>query len=315
MQIHNHHISLITQDADQNIAFYTKVLGLRLIKNSINQNNAHRRHIYYGDFVGSPGTVVTFFPVNFHGRERLDRGNFYEGIGFNVPKGSLVFWAERLTTLGIDFSEEVDHLVFADGDGIPLTLFESTLVRASEWTANIISEIPTEMQILGIRSTRMVVQEPAATAKFFADLFDLPTENNRVLVNQDEYIDLVQADASEEKLQWGPGAIDHFALGVDSSAELNAVWQRGGEIGYEQEFRADRGYFRSIYFREPNDNRVEIATNGPGFTLDESIETLGSTFSLPPAFEARRDELTDYFSRHGVLFDDVAPIDLVDRDY
>jgi catechol 2,3-dioxygenase-like lactoylglutathione lyase family enzyme len=161
----------------------------------------------------------------------------------------------------------------------------------------------------------MVVQDPAATATFFTSVFGLTVVDNRVQVNADEYIELEQAEPAEQKLQWGPGGIDHFALGVDSSTELNALWEKAGALGYEQEFRADRGYFRSIYFRDPNDNRVEVATNGPGFTLDESIETLGSTFALPPAFEERRQELTDYFARHGVLFDDVQPVDLVDREY
>lgn len=302
-----HHISLLTEDADQNINFYTGVLGLRFIKNSVNQANPRRRHVYYGDFMGTPGTVVTFFPVPFHGRERHDTRHFFQGIHFSIPTGATAFWAKHLTDAGFPTNvDEFGVLHALDPDKIPLEFHESDAVLF-DWHINYMTDVPYDKQITGVIGTELHVTNPAATAKFFKDMFDVDTKHNVINLEDNQQIFLVETPTDDAVPQWGAGSIDHFALGADSQAELDAYWDRAEALGYTRELMVDRGYFRSVYFREPGGNRVEVATTNPGFILDESLFDLGTTFALPPRFEAERASLLAHYAKQGVHFDDAQP--------
>lgn len=297
----HHHISLLTENVAANKHFYTDVLGLRFIKNSVNQNNPHRRHIYYGDYVGTPGSVVTFFPVNFHGRQRVDGPSYFDGLAFNVSLESLDFWHHRLVNqFQIAVVQAPNTLIFQDTDNVPLRLQGVENPPRSRWTTNPKSDIPAQYQLLGIATTTLVVRNQAATEQFFEQMFGLSAIDHVITLNQYEHL-LIKQSQTDASLKWGPGSVDHYALGVATSTQLDALWERAAQLGYQQEFRANRGYFESVYFREPSGLRIEVATNGPGFTLDESIADLGTTLSLPGEFETRRAEINDYFARHGLL--------------
>lgn len=304
MTMRTHHISLLTEDFQQNFAFYTGILGLRFIKNSINQANPRRRHIYYGDFMGTPGTVVTFFPIdNF--RERTDGKTFFSGIHFSIPTGSASFWQTRLTEAGFDVTVDgLGRLHFVDYDQIPIRLQE-TDDTAFDWHINYMSDVPAELQITGVIGAEMHVPDVAATGRFFEQLLEVPIKGNVIDLGGVQALELVQTAADAPDSRFGRGSTDHYALAVTSEADLKYYWERAAILGYTREVFIDRGYFRSAYFIEPGGNRVELATTNPGFTLDESLFDLGTTFAIPPRFEAKRAELLAHYAKKGVYFDDV----------
>jgi catechol 2,3-dioxygenase-like lactoylglutathione lyase family enzyme len=299
-----HHISLLTGNFKQNYDFYTGVLGMRFIKNSINQANAHMRHVYYGDFLGAPGTVVTFFPDERLDRERLDGQMFFSGIRFAIPNGTMDFWQNRLQK----YSPTIENgiLKVLDPDAIPLEFHQKDDIMF-DWHVNFMSDIPADKQLLGVIGTELHVPDVAKTAEFFRDLFELKVENNRVLMEDNQDILLVQTSNDAADSKFGKGSVDHFALSVERGSDLDKLWKRAEQRGWKQEVYIDRGYFNSAYFIEPGGNRVEVATTNPGFTLDESIMDLGTTFAIPPRFESSRAELLHYWELKGVKFDDQIP--------
>ncbi|MDR2465571.1 MAG: VOC family protein [Streptococcaceae bacterium] len=303
-----HHISLITADVDRNIDYYTNILGLRLIKNSINQANFKVRHVYYGDFSGSPGSVVTFFAIPaFKRRERVDGSQYISGIHLSIPNGTSEFWKGRLTQKG--FAAEINgrgQVKTLDPDNIPLTLHENEKINF-DWHINYFSDIPYGKQITGITGTELHVPNIDATAKFFKDVFNLETKGNIVNLDTDHALYLFETESTAPKSKWGKGSVDHIALDALNQAELEKYWEIALVHGYKRELMVDRGYFRSIYLREPGGNRIEIATNSPGFTLDESLLELGSKFSLPPRFTGNQQEIFDFYEKEGVRFDDASP--------
>jgi len=306
MTMKTHHISLLTEDVKQNEEFYTNVLGLRFIKNSINQANPNMRHIYYGDFMGTPGTVVTFFGVDDF-KERLDGRMFFSGIHFSIPAGSMDFWAERLTELGYQVEiDDLGRLHTFDPDKIPLRLQESE-GQLFDWHINYFSDIPAEYQITGVVGAELHVPDVAATGRFFEELLDIPVKGNILDLDGIEAIELYQTPADAPESKFGRGSTDHYALAVESGADLVKYWERAKDLGYKREVLIDRGYFRSVYFIEPGGNRVELATTNPGFTLDESLFDLGTTLALPPRFEGKRAQIEKYFAERGINFDEFKP--------
>ncbi|MHC5375288.1 VOC family protein [Enterococcus sp. LJL120] len=283
-----HHVSLLTRHAQENLDFYTKVLGLRFVKNTVNQENHKMLHYYYGDYSGAPGTVVTFFVVPLLA-QRHDEDHFLGTIGLKIPSGSLAFWQERLTALDIPFEQSGASLAFKDRDDVQLYLEEvaAAPLSASQVVKN---DIPADKQIIGLRSTEFHVKEPAKTSAFFEKFLGWSTVNGRIQLNQTDFVEIIQTD-SDKKAHMGRGSMDHVAFAVKDDAALEALYQKAQEQAWEIEELVSRGYFKSLYIREPGGNRVEFATMQPGFTIDEPLETLGESFALPPFLQGQRVEI------------------------
>ncbi|BDR57214.1 VOC family protein [Xylocopilactobacillus apis] len=301
-----HHISLLTEDLELNIKFYTKTLGLRFVKNSVNQAYPRRRHIYYGDFMGTPGTVVTFFPVSPF-QERVDGDHYWSGIHFAIPRDSLIYWRDRLQNNGFKPTVDSKHILHVlDHDGVHIQ-FKERSEELYDWHINYKSDIPATKQITRIIGTDLHVPNIEKTAQFFTDLMGLNVRDQKIVLGDREEISLFETPSDAPKKRWGRGSVDHFALAVESSEELHQYWDRAQENGWTRELLTDRGYFRSAYFIEPGGCRVELATINPGFTVDESLYNLGTTFSLPPILEKDRKVLTDFYAEKNVNFDEVEP--------
>ncbi len=305
-----HHVSLLSGEIEKNKLFYMQILGLRFIKNSINQANAHMRHIYYGDFMGTPGTVVTFFVHPKLDRPRVDGRMFFSGLHFGIPAGTMPYWQQRLETAGRPVTIDDRHLLHTeDLEAIPVVLKE--VERAVfDWHTNFMSDIPAEKQITGVLGAELHVPDVAATANFFETMFhDYGVFVKGNVINLDHgqaiYLQATAADTPDSK--FGAGSTDHYALAVASSVDLDYLWERAKTLSWQRELYVDRGYFNSIYLIEPAGNRVEVATLNPGVTLDESIQDLGTTFAIPPRFEASRQNLLQWYAERGVHFDDVQP--------
>lgn len=298
-----HHISLLTKDANQNVHFYTKVLGMRLIKNTVNQENIKIRHLFYGDYLGTPGTVVTFFVLPLLGR-RTDGKHFFNSIKLAIPTGSLAFWQHRLDRLGYQTTEIDNGLKLLDPDGVELKLI-LTSERLTDMRIVPDSEVPAEDQITRLLGTALHVPDPRATAAFFYEWLGLSVESNAVKLEDGQTIDLLKSQRPDDRTRFGRGSIDHFALAAPTLAKLNDYWERAQQLHLNTEEYADRGWFKSIYVRDPGDNRIEIATISPGFSLDEPLLTLGHGLGLPPQFEPQRQEILAYYEKQGVDFHDV----------
>lgn len=297
-----HHISLLTKDAAQNIAFYTKILGLRLVKNTVNQENIHIRHLFYGDYLGTPGSVITFFVLPLLGR-RTDGNHYINGFALAIPTGSSAFWIDRLKTAGFDPEATDTGLKFLDPDLIPVTMVE-TEETLTEWQINPNNGISVDHQITHFLGTELHVPDVAATKAFFEKLIDADVSDDTVHLDRHAAIKLFPTTNFEQVTRFGRGSIDHVALRVDDEATLLALYEKAQEQGWDIEMYRDRGWFKSLYIREPGDNRIEFATPTPGFSLDEPILSLGNSLGLTPKFESHRQEILDYYEKQGVDFHD-----------
>lgn len=282
---HFHHVSLLTQHRQENLTFYTQLLGLRFVKNTVNQENTRMLHYYYGDYQGSPGSVITFFIVPHLGQRR-DESHYLAEIGLNVPKNSLDFWQQRFEAQGIAVERQQTTLKIQDPDQVGLTFYETEQVALpKELIVN--NDIPADKQLLGLADIHFYVPDPQKTADFFKQLLDWSTENQTIQLGTNEKITLT-ATASNEKTRMGRGSIDHVAFAVKDDEALDLLYKKARQQNWQIEKIISRGYFKSLYIREPGGNRVEFATNSPGFTIDEPLEHLGEQLALPPFLADQR---------------------------
>jgi glyoxalase family protein len=292
-----HHITVIAGDAQENLDFYSGVLGMRLVKKTVNQDVPGTYHLFYADGVAHAGTDLTFFPWPDMAPGRTGVGLTVE-VALAVPMGSLEYWAERLAghgvhagEIGVRFHERV--LSFADPHGLPVVLVETADER--EFTAWEKSPVPGSRQILGLHGVRLLERAAEPTVSFLTNTlgfveageengwrrFALPGgRSGRVL-------DIKEAPA-ERQGTWGTGSVHHIAWRVpDDSTEL-AVQHRLQSAGRRPTSVIDRFWFKSVYFKEPGGALFEIATDGPGFGVDEAIDELGGRLVLPPWLEGNR---------------------------
>lgn len=302
MVVQTHHISLLTKDAAKNIHFYTEVLGMRLVKNTVNQENIHIRHLFYGDNLGTPGSVITFFVLPLLGR-RTDGNHFINGFRLGIPTGSASFWQDRLTANGITVTPSGTTLQFDDPEQIPITMVE-TPAQLTEWQIVPNNGIDAKYQITKFLGTELHVPDVAASQAFFEQLLNLTVTDNVIELEDQAQIKLVQTPDFNEVTRFGRGSIDHVALRVDDEAELLRLYDLAENQGWQIEMYRDRGWFKSLYLRDPGDNRIELATPTPGFSLDEPILTMGNDLGLTPKFESHRQEILDYYAKQGVDFHD-----------
>jgi glyoxalase family protein len=293
-----HHVTAIASDPQRNVDFYARVLGMRLVKRTVNFDDPGTYHFYFGDAAGRPGTLLTFFP--WGGLPQGVRGTGEASVlALAVPTGSLDYWARRLGTLKVAttraqrFGENV--LAFTDYDGTRLELVELAGVdAASGWTG----PVEASHAILGLHSIAVLVRDRVRTEALITDTLGLiagPAEKGRHRFQAESSglgtrIDVLESpDLPHARL--GTGSIHHLAWRTRSD-ETQAEWlQRLARRGLHVTPVQDRQYFRSIYFREPGGVLFEIATEPPGFMLDESLELLGTELKLPAWLEPMRDRI------------------------
>jgi predicted esterase/catechol 2,3-dioxygenase-like lactoylglutathione lyase family enzyme len=301
-----HHITAIASDPQRNVDFYVRVLGLRMVKRTVNFDDPGSYHLYYGDAVGSPGTILTFFP--WPGAKRGVQGaGFQTATGFAVPAGSLGAWAARLERLGVRvlgretrFGQEV--LRFEDHDGMGLELIETSAGAAMPaWRDG---PVGPEMAIRGFHSATLTVRQLGPTARLLTEHFGfvhggLEAGRTRfVAAGGDgdgalgQIVDVVE-DATAPMGKLGAGVVHHLALRARDDAEQGRWQARVGAAGFGVTEVRDRNYFRSIYFRERGGVLLEIATDGPGFTADEPAAALGMGLKLPGQYESARRRIEE----------------------
>ncbi|HKB58115.1 MAG TPA: ring-cleaving dioxygenase [Lacunisphaera sp.] len=295
-----HHITAISSDVTRNMQFYTRVLGLRFVKKSVNQDDPGTYHLYYGDYAGSPGTILTFFPWAGLRRGRPGSGQAY-ATGFSVPAGTLPYWQKRFNEFKVEtaaiekrFDDEV--LPFFDTDGLRLEL-----VATSETDIRVpapSTEVPAENAIRGFHSSTLGLTDAAPTAAVLTGSMgyrQIAQAGHRTRYatgpgGPGTYVDLHVDPALPRGLN-GAGTIHHVAFRVPDDATQNAARAQLLESGLHVSPVIDRAYFKSIYYREPGGVLFEIATDQPGFAIDEPVETLGARLSLPPHLEPHRAEI------------------------
>lgn len=297
MQLHGiHHLTAITADVRLNHAFYTQVLGLRLVKKTVNQDDVSAYHLFYADGEATPGTDITFFdwpvPPEQRGTHSIVR------TGFQVAREeSLAWWEKHLTEKGVKRNSLTRRdgratLDFEDGEGQRLSLCVDG--RASECHAWNGSPVPAEHQILGLGPITMSVPDLAPTDRVLRQVLSFRPVRQYDSVHVYEMGDGGAAAelhvAVEPDLQFarqGAGGVHHVAFRT-TTADYQAWAERLDKMGMRSSGPVNRYYFQSLYFREPNGILFEIATDEPGFTADEPLETLGTTLSLPPFLEPKR---------------------------
>ena len=285
-----HHISAITADATRNLHFYVGVMGLRLVKKTVNQDNPTVYHLFYADEDGSPGADLTFFEYPGLERGRAGAGMIHR-IAFRVAsEQALEFWARRLASAGLESAIEGDRLRFADPEGLG---FE--LIVAQSADRPLVArhpEIPEKFALQGFAGVRAFERRRHASDDFLTQTLGFErTAEDDYESRGDSRGSFYDYDAAPEvRGVGGAGTVHHVAW--SSAMDDHVAWRnRVIEGGGDPTPIIDRFYFRSIYFREPSGVLFEIATIGPGFATDESREHLGERLSLPPAFEYLRTQV------------------------
>ena len=296
-----HHVTCITGDVQKCVDFYVDVLGLRFVKKSINQDLPDTYHIYFGDYLGTPGTAMTFFGWPTWPKQRAGSGQITT-VSFQVPPGSLGFWSNRLKELRVDHrmvtTFETDALMLRDADGIELALVaQASDDRWKPWPDGPVDE---EHAIRGFHSVTMTLAEMAATFNLLTTAmgFRVATQEGKTTRFETgqggphSVLDVIEAPEGPEGEE-SIGTVHHVAWRTpDPDAQV--AWRDTLlTAGRNVTPVIDRWYFKSIYFREPGGVLYEIATDGPGFTVDEAPEKLGTGLSLPPWFQVRRDRLDE----------------------
>ena len=295
-----HHITAIASNAQHNFDFYTKVLGLRLVKKTVNFDDPGSYHLYYGDELGSAGTIITFFPWENLGPSREGVGMATE-IGYAVPKDSFNFWKENLQSHNIIVGEPQERfgqliLTFKDTDGLSISLIEADQSdQRIPWETE---RIKKETAAKGFHSTTLTLSKIDETAKLLTDVFGyrlVAQEANRYrfitdTVQTAAIIDLLESPTVNHGIT-GAGTIHHVAFRVkDENAQME-VREKILRCNIHITPKIDRDYFYSLYFREPGGVLFEIATENPGFTVDESPEELGTHLMLPIQHAVNREEI------------------------
>ncbi len=288
-----HHVTAIAGSAQANVDFYTGTLKQRLVKTTVNFDAPDTYHLYYGDHVGTPGTILTFFPFADAGAGRAGPG-MASAYAYAVPKGRFDGWMEGLALNAVDFDGPADRfgarvITLRDADGAPVELVET--------------DRETEDALDGFHSVTLWLRDLAPTARLLTEVFGYE-EQGRETINGVErlrlaapgdakgrIIDLIRSDAPTVGRP-GAGTIHHIAFRARNDAEQREWQKRLADFGHPTTEVIDRQYFNAIYFREPGGVLFEIATDAPGFAVDEPVETLGQALKLPAKYEPIRDRLT-----------------------
>jgi glyoxalase family protein len=293
-----HHVTATVAGAQEDLDFATGGLGLRLIKQTVNFDNHGVYHFYYGDEVGTPGTIWTTFPYRGRGVPEGQKGSGQITVtSFSVPPASLDFWRRRLEEQGISFTEasprfEEIALLVNDPSGLSLELVTTSDDRRTAWTGG---EVPAESGIRGLHSVTLQSRAPEETRRLMTELlgFQLVNETERrVRLGIGEgapgkLVDLIDVPGAAPARN-GLGTVHHVAFAIADADQQLRLREELIRRGLSVTEVLDRCYFRSIYFREPGGILFEVATVKPGFMIDEKVDSLGSSLKLPPWEEPNR---------------------------
>lgn len=299
-----HHITAIAGDAKRNFNFYSNILGLRFIKKTVNFDDPGTYHFYFGDEVGSAGTILTFFPWG----EGIQQGRKGSGmateIGYSVPKGSLDFWQKRFEQYNVIYNKPAEkfgekYLTFLDPDGLKLELIESkTDDNRKAWETD---EVKADVATKGFHNITLTLNDIKPTAAVLTEIFGyklIDQDVNRYryatdAVENAAIVDLVEL-ADEKRGLNANGTVHHVAFRVKNDEILMHFREKIEAYGLSITPQIDRQYFHSLYFREPGGVLFEIATDNPGFTVDESLEELGKNLKLPVQYESQRAAIENH---------------------
>jgi glyoxalase family protein len=286
-----HHISCITGDAPANVAFYTGVLGLRMVKRTVNQDEPSVYHLFYGDEHGSPGMDLTFFEYPGAVPGRAGAGMVHRILWRVGSRASLEFWQQRLTERGVAAELTADSLLFDDPEGL-----EHELLVAQVPDAPLIAddpEIPAEHALQGFEGARAYASAPASSELLLAEGLGFQRDGGeRWEVRGEQRGSTYSYDPAPPEInrRQGAGTVHHVAFAAQMG-DMELWRERVHEAGARPTPLIERFYFKSIYFLEPSGVLFEIASIGPGFAVDEDQAHLGERLSLPPAFEALRAQI------------------------
>ncbi|UPG73470.1 ring-cleaving dioxygenase [Roseomonas gilardii subsp. gilardii] len=290
-----HHVTAIAGKAQRNLDFYTRTLGLRLVKKTVNFDDPGAYHFYYGDEAGSPGTILTFFPWENAAPGRAGIGELQETV-FRVPQGAIGFWTQRLAPHGVERAEAFGEtlLRFRDPDGMRLALVGLPGIEAEPvWSTG---EVPAEVAIRGFHGVRLMLDRTEATGAILSDVFgfaEAAREGDTLRYRAagtvlGGIVDL-QGVGGFLPARLGRGSVHHLAFrAADDAAEMEMARKLVENHGIRTTEQKDRDYFRSVYFREPGGVLFEIATDIPGFAVDEAPEALGTGLQLPAFLRPHR---------------------------
>jgi glyoxalase family protein len=301
-----HHITAVASDPQANVDFYHHVLGQRLIKTTVNFDDPGTYHLYYGDKMGTPGTIMTFFPWGHMGRGRLGNGET-AAVAYSIGPESTGFWHDRLLRLGLDLGAQgtlgpsrqrfgAEVISFSDPDGMALELIvtdEPASVRFWEG-----GPIPERHALRGFHGVTLWLADVEKTARLLTDQLGyafVGQEENRYRYRGGSndvglYVDLLHRPGQPFG-SFGAGSVHHIAFRTVDDREQLEYRQLLAAAGHGVTEVRDRQYFRSIYFRSPGGVLFEIATDAPGFLVDESVEELGQRLRLPPWLESQRPDI------------------------
>ncbi|MFC3341839.1 ring-cleaving dioxygenase [Paenibacillus abyssi] len=306
-----HHVSAITARAPENFDFYTKVMGLRLVKKTVNQDDTSVYHLFYGDEKGNPGTELTFFEIPMSGQNREGVSSI-SALSLRVANDqALQYWKSRFEQFKVDHDDITDRggratLAFRDFEGQRLILVsdenDKGVQAGKPWDR---SPVPAEYGIVGLGPVKLTVQHAEPTALVLTQLMGF--RHSRQYPSQVAgQPDIVVYETGEggtgaevhleerndlPREQLGRGGVHHVAFRVDNEDELRKWINRIREARFPNSGFVDRFYFRSLYFREPNGILFELATDGPGFDTDEELHSLGESLALPPFLESQRTQI------------------------
>ena len=293
-----HHVTAIAGPARRNIEFYTRTLGLRLVKKTVNFDDPGTYHLYYGDEGGRPGTILTFFPWEHVAPGRLGVGQTQETV-FRVPERAIGYWTHRFIDQGVPhealtrrFGETV--LPFKDRDGMPLAL--AAVPGIEDEPAWSDGEVPREHAIRGFHSVSLLLEDAAPTGAILTNVLGFAEAGREGSVVRFRAADsaiggIVDIREAGGFLpgRMGGGSVHHIAFrAADDAAQAEMVDKLARDHRIRTTEQKDRNYFRSVYFREPGGILFEIATDEPGFAIDEPVAALGQALKLPPFLERRR---------------------------
>ena len=296
-----HHVTIICGPARRNVDFYTKVLGLRLVKKTVNFDDPLVYHFYYGDAEGSPGTIITFFPWEGEEAGRLGAGEALETT-YRIPAGAIGYWARRLIEKGVPHEPPTSRfgdpiLTFRDPDGVRLALVG---IRGAETEACFVgSDVPQDCALRGFHGVTLIEREVEPTADILTDVLGFRRIAQEGAFTRFRVDDIamggvvdIYAVGEVQKGRMGAGSIHHVAFRAaddEAQAEMGRRLVERHSLAVTQQ--KDRKYFRSTYFSEPGGVRFEIATDVPGFAVDEPRDKLGEALKLPAFLEPRRAEI------------------------
>ncbi|MDZ4799072.1 MAG: ring-cleaving dioxygenase [Bryobacteraceae bacterium] len=297
-----HHVTAIASAPQPNLDFYVRFLGLRLVKRTVNFDDPGTYHFYYGDDTGAPGTILTFFPSPGARRGRLGSGQV-TATTFTVPFDSIDYWSQRATSYGFTALAQPDrfgHSVLRvdDGDGLVIELVAAVSAESTPCTRDGV-EIPAEYAVRNIHSATLTEKQEGPTAQLLTATMgfrETAREGNRIRFEVGDggptrTIDVLVADPSTPGGLGGAGTVHHIAFRTPDDAHQQRWQELLMKEGHHVSPVMDRNYFHSIYYREPGHILFEIATDPPGFQVDETPETLGSALKLPQEYESMRGRI------------------------